>query len=294
MNIAAIVVTFNRSDLLEECVVAISKQSVPINKLYIIDNCSTDNTHQIVEKLSDTIPNIDYCRLNENIGGAGGFNYGMRKACENKHDYLWIMDDDTIPNENSLEKMILNEKIQDIYNWGFLCSNVFWTDGSPCIMNTQSPDKLWNKYLHYGLIPVKGTSFVSVLIPRSVVEKVGLPIKEFFIWGDDAEYTRRIKQYYEGFLVSQSTVVHKMKKNVGVDILSDNSGRVDRYFFEYRNKYFIRKSQGNRSLLKYYIRTFKTLLKLFIKPVRDRNKKILILFKGFVKGISFNPQIEYL
>ena len=46
--------------------------------------------------------------------------------------------------------------------------------------------------MKYGLVQAEQATFVSLLLRAATVQKVGLPIKEFFIWGDDIEYTRRI------------------------------------------------------------------------------------------------------
>ena len=43
-SVDCVVVTYNRLDLLKECVQAIRKQSYPVSHFFIIDNCSTDGT----------------------------------------------------------------------------------------------------------------------------------------------------------------------------------------------------------------------------------------------------------
>ena len=80
-------------------------------------------------------------------------------------------------------------------------------------------------------------SFVSLFIKASVIKQLGLPIKEFFIWTDDWEYTRRISRKYNCYLVNKSVVTHKSKSNMGADIINDSEDRLDRYKYIYRMMY---------------------------------------------------------
>nr|WP_262336656.1 glycosyltransferase [Lactiplantibacillus plantarum] len=79
MQYGAIVVTFNRKQLLIESITALLNQTVPPAKIIIIDNHSTDGTKaelQTADILAN--PSVDYRYLTKNIGGAGGFARGCR------------------------------------------------------------------------------------------------------------------------------------------------------------------------------------------------------------------------
>jgi GT2 family glycosyltransferase len=232
--------------------------------------------------------------LEKNIGGAGGFNKGIRYAYEQGYDYIWVMDDDTITNETSLVNLVnkltfLNEK-----NIGFICSNVLYKDNKPCIMNVPKVSKHWNEMASYGLIELESASFVSVLVSRVAVESVGLPIKEFFIWGDDIEFTRRISRKFKGFMAVDSVVHHYMKENKGTDLAREDKERINRYIYDIRNKFYISKKEGLLSFLDYLKFVLITITKIITRTNRCKIKKINIVIKGFFKGTFFNPKIEYL
>ncbi|KLD60644.1 hypothetical protein WP50_08785 [Lactiplantibacillus plantarum] len=75
MQYGAIVVTFNRKQLLIESITALLNQTVPPAKIIIIDNHSTDGTKaelQTADILAN--PSVDYRYLTKNIGGAGFIN----------------------------------------------------------------------------------------------------------------------------------------------------------------------------------------------------------------------------
>ena len=75
----AVVVTYNRKTLLEQAVKCLLQQTCPCDIL-IVDNASTDGTNELINTFTDQ--RISYYNTGKNIGGAGGFNIGMKKAVE--------------------------------------------------------------------------------------------------------------------------------------------------------------------------------------------------------------------
>lgn len=295
MKTTALVVTFNRLKLLEECLAAIDFQTTPVDHVIVIDNHSTDGTKEFLDQITN--PNFKVVHMAQNRGGSAGFYRGMQEFINsNSDELLWLMDDDTIPETDTLQKLL--EAGQNIYEFGFLASNVRWTDGSPALMNIPVVDPLdWNQTANgKGFYPViKSASFVSLMIPREVIQQVGLPYKEFFIWGDDAEYTARISREHTSYFVPNSIVIHKMKQNTGVDIVSDNSDRLDRYFYSFRNRMFLARKRHIKSRLKSYAGMSWELLRVACGPgVHKRAKKIKIITRGMVSGRFFNPKITYI
>lgn len=96
MKICAVVVTYNRKELLEKQIIEIMhNQELKIDAYYVIDNCSTDGTRALIDKYDGSV--IKYCRTESNCGGAGGFSYGLQCAFEDKYDWYILMDDDGRP-----------------------------------------------------------------------------------------------------------------------------------------------------------------------------------------------------
>lgn len=293
-KIVALVVTYNRKELLVENIQALKSQSHSDFDILIIDNASTDGTEEYIkEYLKD---NGKYINTGKNLGGAGGFSLGIKKALENDYDYAWLMDDDTVPTENALESLIskatlLNDK------FSFLGSLVKWTDGKLCIMNAQDLSKTWyNEFdkMYNGLIPVVASSFVSMFINLKDAREVGIPIEKFFIYGDDWEYSERLKTKKPCYLDIDSIVIHKMRSNIGTDIVDVDKERIDRYYFNYRNLFYIyKKYYTKKDIIKYILKYFYTLLKILVKSKNKRIKRMYIMTKGMISGLIFNPDIEY-
>ena len=134
-DVVAIVVTYNRLELLKECIQALQSQSLALDIL-VVDNNSNDGTRGYIEKLALTNKNIIYKNTGENLGGAGGFNFGLKIAAKMDYEYVWIMDDDCIVQYDALAVFIdfINKTKS---SFGFLSSKVLWRDGSLCMMNIQ-------------------------------------------------------------------------------------------------------------------------------------------------------------
>ncbi|MGU8265165.1 glycosyltransferase family 2 protein [Clostridium perfringens] len=290
MKICAVVVTFNRLELLKLCIENLLNQVRKLDEIIIVNNASTDGTEKYLESLN--IENLTVVNLENNIGGAGGFNEGIKLAYKKEYDYIWVMDDDTIATKDALNNMLIKINELKNENIGFVCSNVLYKDESACIMNVPKVKDIWNTYASEGAIEVESASFVSVLVSRKAVKEVGLPIKEFFIWGDDVEFTRRVTNILKGYMVVNSVVYHYMNANKGVNIVEENGDRVNRYFYQFRNRLYTYKKRGIKFIVKYLIFITKTVINILFKSDGYKLKKIFIVFKGALSGVFFNPKIE--
>ena len=97
MRVCAIVVTYNRKECLKKQIYNIlEKQEFTPDAYYIIDNNSVDGTNELIDSFCEYSTNckIIYVQLKENIGGAGGFYTGLKKAYEDGYDWYILMDDE--------------------------------------------------------------------------------------------------------------------------------------------------------------------------------------------------------
>jgi len=231
MRVAALVVTYNRKELLAECLAALQQQTYPLNHILVINNASTDGT---AEMLTSSFPDVEVRTMPENLGGAAGFRKGLEWAMELDVDWVWAMDDDTIPDPNSLKSLLEASRER---NYAALGSTVVWTDGRLHPMNHPWPD-LRRPFLrsNYGRL-VHWLSFVSVLIPKSTLQEYGLPNARFFVWNDDIEYFTRVSRKYPLLQVKESYVVHKSKSSY-----TPAHGNPLRYYYQARNRIWLSRS----------------------------------------------------
>ncbi|KRK27688.1 glycosyltransferase [Lactobacillus acidophilus DSM 20079 = JCM 1132 = NBRC 13951 = CIP 76.13] len=251
---------------------------------------STDGTLEMLQPLINS-NEIIYHSTGKNIGGAGGFYEGIKLAYEMGYKYFWLMDDDCIPTSSALEKLmnVVNEK----KNFGFLVSKALWKDGEVCKMNIPKI-KLTKQVNDFSkkVIQIKMGTFVSFLTSREVVEKVGLPIKEFFIWGDDLEYSQRISQKFPSYLVTNSLVYHETKLNEGSNIALDSVDRLKRYKLAYRNEVVLFKEMGLQGQMYQYFRLVLHCGRILFKSKDHKKERLNIIFQGTRAGYNFHPVIK--
>lgn len=292
-KVSVIVVTYNRLSLLKECIENLLNQNISLDTIFVINNNSSDGTKEYLNEISSTTV-VKPIHLKENIGGAGGFSYGLKCAYEqSQSDYFLIMDDDTMCKKDTISELVIKA---DQLDFGFLCSDVRWyKNNSACLLNCPEVERDWNEDLNDGLVKVKTASFVSFMVSRDMVKKIGLPISEMFIWADDVEFSTRLSTQKNSFLVTNSTVVHKCKtNNVDESINNCDENRIFYYECMYRNRMYIyRKHYGLRFRLLYFI---DYLLKSVMVPFKShdlRFKRLRAVLIGTFKGMFFNPKIKF-
>lgn len=290
---AAVVVTYNRKELLRLCMGKLLGQAGVSCDVIIIDNASTDGT---AEMIHDEFENsaVFYENTGRNLGGAGGFEYGVEKAVRMGYEYVWIMDDDTLPEEGALAALFAADKRLH-GRWGFLSSVAYWIDGSVCRMNIQKKDifrHIGRKEYAMEIAPIKMCSFVSLLVKSEVIREVGLPIGEYFIWTDDYEFTGRISRKYPCYLVPESKVIHAMKRHTRVDFAADDASRIERYHYIYRNDVHCYRQYGIAGWSYILFKDIYTTFHILKKAKGHRRERIQILWQGFKEGLRFSPRIK--
>ncbi len=290
-KVIAVIVTYNRKKLLKESIEAILNQDYDNCITLIIDNASTDGTYDYIKEFVDG-NKIIYKNTGSNLGGAGGFNYGMKEAYKLGCDFMWIMDDDCIAHKDTLTEFLkADEKLNGKY--GFLSSKVLWEDNSICLMNKQKKTfSTWLKDFDTNYQEIALGSFVSFFVKSSTVKKYGLPIKDFFIWSDDWEYSRRISRNEKCYFISSSIVTHKCKENIGASIASVDEDRLDRFKYLYRNDCVLYRGEGIKGKILLEIRLLLHKARILKSDKKDKKIRIKIINDAVKEGKKFYPEIE--
>lgn len=192
--LAAVIVTYNRKDLLCQNIDMLLRQKREIDTIFVIDNCSTDGTFDLLkEKGWHLGEKFRYIKTESNIGGAGGFYLGTKAAYEAGADWILLMDDDgRAADEYTFE--ILLDVAERMYT-----ENKKLFVNSLVIKDELLSFKIGNFYtvkeaLEYatdGIIVNAANPFNGTLVSRELVEGIGYPNREFFIKGDEVDYKQR-------------------------------------------------------------------------------------------------------
>ena len=294
-RVIAVVVTWNRRELLLESLAAVLGQGRPPDAVIAVDNASTDGTADAVRT---GFPAVRLATLAQNTGGAGGFAYGLALALADGADLVWLMDDDTVPEPDALRAML---DARDRAGAGasrggappvLVASRVLWTDGRAHPMNTPRAKPFGTgaerrRAAAAGCVPIRSASFVSILVDAAVCRQRGLPQADYFLWNDDFEYTTRLVRGHTAWLCPASVVVHKTRTFGSTD--ADPGAR---FFYEVRNKIWTLRAAGALSpaervlyggaTLRRWARTF--------RGSADRGTLRSCLVKGVSAGLRTRPR----
>ncbi|MEA5456095.1 glycosyltransferase [Sinomonas sp. JGH33] len=237
VRVVAVVVSYNRRELLARSLAALAEGRRRPDALVVVDNASTDGSPEFLAGL-DVPFEYELVRLEQNTGGAGGFAVGMAAAlARHSPDLIWVMDDDTVPLEGTLEEAVrLWESCPTTDRPAFIASRVVWTDGRDHPMNTMrdrwdssTEDRAFAHARRARVI--RSASFVSLFVDAEAVRALGLPVADFFLWNDDFEFTARLARRRLGLASLDSVVEHHTR------LYDSNTADVgERFRFEVRNK----------------------------------------------------------
>ena len=285
MKLGVVIVTYNRLELLKECIIACEEQSEKFEKVIVINNASTDGTKEYLESLN--YENLKIINSTENLGGAGGFHLGIEKAIDYDLDYLLLIDDDAILACNYNEEILKNMEA-DIYAY----SGSVKTDdkiqfehrrhlhkGFKCVNSNINE---YNKtYFDYDL-----STFCGVYISMNIIKKIGLPCKEFFIWFDDTEYSLRINKYSKIRNINSTYLNHKTT-------IANSKGFNWKSYYGLRNQIIIIKKYFSKfTLFKFVLSMYKMIIAGKIMRVLKNNlyySKISNMYRDALKdGLKNN------
>lgn len=209
-QLVAVVVTYNRLDQLRTTLARLLETpDAALTRVVVVDNASTDGTADWLAQ--HPAARLDVLTRATNIGGAGGFEVGMRHAVATfDPDWLVLMDDDARPDPDALAAFHAHDR-NGADAWA---AAVYHPDGRVCDINRPWQNPFWHREVfwrtarqgrdgfHLGRsaydagerLPLDGTSFVGFFVSRAGVARAGYPDASLFIYGDDVLYTLGLSQ----------------------------------------------------------------------------------------------------
>jgi len=292
-KIATIVVTHNRKELLLNCIEALLSQTHPCD-IVIVDSGSADGTEVSLRKKGYMDRhNIHYLRLNENMGGAGGFHHGLKYAMSQSWKWFWLMDDDAEPERSALKNLALHaEDSNTVY--GSVAMGM--KDGTKTLCWTKKvidSGRLVsiNDYQRLQEVQeVQNIAFLGFLIHRDMVQEVGLPDPTFFICRDDYDYCERARKSGARFILVKSSVISHPVKGIsrfrflGMEIWYRNMPTWKTYY-DVRNRIFSIKAHYPHLLWR---RTIPGLILQFFCSLFAEKDKIRLMYTyaaGILDGL---------
>jgi rhamnopyranosyl-N-acetylglucosaminyl-diphospho-decaprenol beta-1,3/1,4-galactofuranosyltransferase len=217
MSIFCGVVTYNRKNLLLDCLEALAAQTRPLDRVLVVDNASTDGTleHLQASGIAARLP-LDYVRVERNGGGAEGFHYAVRAGIDSGADWIWLMDDDCEPEPDALERLVDSPQAA-APDTAAVAPVVTMPGGAVLPLNRGWLRRRWFLTPLVGLRPehwqsdateVEHVSLVGPLVRRELAARTDPPRRELFIWWDDLEWVSRLREHGRLWLVPAARITH--------------------------------------------------------------------------------------
>lgn len=223
MKYTVVIVTYNRLELLKECIEAVNNQKKKFDNVVIVDNASTDGT---IEYLHQCEKKYHVMYEEKNGGGAKGFKDGVEYVHRSiQTDWILLIDDDAILDSEYLKNIDTFISLNSEYK---AVSGTVRTDGKIDITHRKRlnssilfsinvvPEIEYEKEsFEYDL-----SSFCGLLFSADLISEIGYPKAEYFIWYDDSEYSLRLRKKTKIANVNNAWLNHKTKKAIQKDQLN--------------------------------------------------------------------------
>lgn len=171
-RIAIVIVTFNNAGMLRNLLLDCAAQTLAPFKTVVVDNASSDETSRM---MNDEFPSAGYIRLTENTGSSGGYSTGIKDVMANAEG-IWTLDDDVRVSPDTLENLVRG--YTDLVKHHRLGA-----------VRTVGPDHPVNGCSELEIAPWRGTLWAG-----NVVRLMGPPRNDYFIYGEDIEYSLRMRK----------------------------------------------------------------------------------------------------
>jgi rhamnopyranosyl-N-acetylglucosaminyl-diphospho-decaprenol beta-1,3/1,4-galactofuranosyltransferase len=251
-SVAVVVVTYNRADLLGRMLDGLAAQTHEPDAVIVVDNASEDHTRKVLDAHQGL--HLQRIHLDENTGGAGGFRAGVQAACEQGFDRIWLVDDDVVPAPDCLEVLMSHDEAclmsvrEDIR--GHLVEKAavnFDLDHAWAVRPKRDSveTRYGDRHAMPELVELHNVAFEGFLVRREVVEAVGLPDDEFFIFYDDVDFAMRARRAgYRIWAVRDAVLVRQLD--------FDQKLALDTWkgYYMYRNLFVIHFRYGANALVR--------------------------------------------
>ncbi|TDA70347.1 MAG: glycosyltransferase [Clostridia bacterium] len=321
ISVAVAIVTYgNRSGLLVQVLQGVFSQTAgdQILRVVVCDNGASQETKSLLVGLADREHKMHIVTLNENMGSAIGYREAIRAAAAFGCKYVWCLDDDNLPAPDALEKLIraldMVEpqatllSLRDDREEYLLRARAVPVEKAFCRKYSflgfsvlDLPRKIWGRAFKNGgnvaarqlvadvPLEVPYAPFGGLFFSTEILSKVGLPESDFYLYGDDHEFTARfVKLGYPIYLVAGSHI-EDLEKSWHIShptdsrwrakrlLLDGEEGNLARLFYSVRNRVFLEVNiWGWRRSHIYIINAFIYLLLLYVQvlTLRFRGKHL--------------------
>lgn len=281
-KVSIIILNWNGKKDTLECLDSLKKIKYPNYEVILVDNGSIDGS---VECFKQLYPGMEIIENHENLGFAEGNNVGIRRAMENRADYVLLLNNDTVVDPKLLEELVkvgendsrigvISPKISSFYN-------------SSKISVYDNKFDLWtgNFSLRSNLIEDRGSdnnkevdhvTGCCMLVQCKVIEKVGLLNPDYFLYWEETDWCFRIRK-------AEYKIIYAPKAKIWHKISSSSGSNLSFYYFS-RNLFLFMKKNATFIQILFFLLFFFTIRIWIQSAVILLYRRNISAFSYFLKG----------
>jgi GT2 family glycosyltransferase len=308
MRILAHIHTFNDVDVIEQLLDALRRQTRPLDAVLLVDNASSDGTSD--KAFSE---NITIVRNSHNLGPSGAIRIGFAHALEQRFDWTWILDADSVPEPDALEKLI-----------AFFERLSLGEREQVCFLNC-FPLTVTGEVKQHPLSFVKAgievrplervreftqcdfTLWSGSLYRMAAVRRIGMPTADYVADVGECEYGYRARQLgFTSYIVHRGVIHHDVGRNPGAVTSLYRFGPIRLTSYElspWRTYYSV------RNMIYFWLYEYKprrltpavrwvgwrvaTLTLNFVRAPRNHGGQVVACMRGIWHGVLGNMSARY-
>lgn len=213
---------YSAESFLTETIISVVNQTYKNWEMILVDDCSPDNSADLINRLAEKDSRIKYLKLKENSGAAVARNTGIANA---KGRYVAFLDSDDIWFKDKLENQI---EVMKNSNIGFTYTNYSMISENGELIKERI--KLPKKLNYVGLLKNTAIACSSVIIDRDLIGDFRMPnVRK---GQDTATWLMILRNHDYAYLVDEVLGSYRQVQN---SISSDKIGALKRTWNTYRN-----------------------------------------------------------
>jgi len=299
--VSIITINYNHSKITAECLESLKKITYPHIEIILIDNASPKEDASWLRK---AYPYVYFIQSDKNLGFAGGNNLGIKKS---KGDYILLLNNDTEVEPDFLEPLVA--KCRNNPDAGAVSPKVRYhhtpqmlqyAGYTPIDKFTVRNNAIGINQVDHGQYDEDRETYYAIgaamLLPRKVIEEVGLMSDIFFLYYEEMDWGYRIRQSGRKiFYVHNSIVWHKESIAIGFD-----SPLQIYYLNRSRILYMRRNNEGLSYLAAFFYLLFVSIPKNYFSYLIRRKPQLLKAYHNaimwhvknmFNKKVHENPEL---
>ena len=289
-KVCIILLNYNNPKDTIECVESLYKIDYSNYEIIIVDNKSTDNSLEILNKELGNKKKLHIISSKKNGGFAYGNNFGIEYAKGLSPEYILLLNNDTLVCKDFLKELV--ESFEEDKNIGLTTGKILYNDKKDVIWYGGGEID-WNKFYGYHYQGIasnennkeqgKFITFATgclMLIKTEVLNKIGNLPKEYFMYYEDVDFSAKLLENgYKIYYNPKALIYHKVSSATGGEESPFAVKWNTRNRIIFMNKYKYKSNDIKFFLSKSYFYTTR-IIKITKYILKGESNKALAVIKG--------------